>query len=291
MKVTIHKIVIWFIFLSLSFQLNLCIARADDSFRFVTISDSENYKSGFNSELNTVLDKAKDQNPNFAVFTGDILATGGKDLTVYRSWVSTAKKIMEEHFDKSYIVFGKHDVECGLSCVNLWTKAFWGKSFTAQSKIKLYHSFDYQNTHFVLMSSDYPLKHNIDNIQLDWLEKDLAAADKPNRIVITHVPPIIFFPQSAKECHDMSCHETQRRRFIQILKKYKVDLVISGHEHVFSNKISEGIDYILSGNTGNGSRYGVKKEDIFCLVSVEGEKIILKAIKSNGSVKKEIRIK
>lgn len=288
----LKKLLFIFVFLGIISNLKARAAEpteSGDSFNFVAIADSESYSSGYNSELVTIVNKTKSLNPDFAFFTGDILANDNSSSAKGR--IYAVKRLMEQNFKKSYIAFGKHDIECGLACVNLWTKTFWGRFFGPHEKVKLYHSFDYKNTHFVILSSDYPLKHSIDDIQLNWLASDLKKTDKPNKIVVTHVPPITFFSKSAKECHDMSCHKTQRDKLLNILKTNAVDLVISGHEHVFYHKTWNNIDFVISGNSGNSARYDQKEEDIFCQIFVNGKSIVLKAIDKKGKVKKEIRIK
>ena len=163
---------------------------------------------------------------------------------------------------------------------------------TPGEKRYLYHSFDYENTHFILLSTDYPEKHSIDDAQLAWLNTDLNETDKSNIIVISHVPPVNFFKESAKKCHDMSCSEIQRDKLINILKKHQVDLVLSGHEHVFDHKIVDGIDFVIAGNSGNGKRYKDSTwEDSFSQVTVSDKHITLKAIGSNGNLIREIQIK
>lgn len=261
------------------------------SFKFVALGDSESMKTGFYPEMAQMISLAKKQNPDFAVFTGDIMSTSNRNISTYHSWVSTFKRIVDTHFNKTYIAFGKHDFDCGFRCVNLWGKILWNRTWALNEKPKLYHSFDHENTHFVLLASEYPIKRTVDPFQLNWLENDLKNTDKPNKIVITHVPPITFFEESAKECHDMSCNKTSRDRLLNILKTYKVDLVISGHEHSFQHKIKNDTDFIISGNSGNRGRYDLKSEDSFSLIEVKGESITVKKINKKEEVKATIKIK
>jgi len=267
-------------------------ARAsEESFSFVAIPDSESSGGKFNSELNDIIKQASKKDSDFAVFTGDIIMTTGGKLNDYYDSIKTVKNKMDSNFNKSYIVFGKHDIQCGYQCINLWFKIFWNRALRPQEKAVLYHSFDYKNTHVVLLSTDYPKKHSIDNEQLSWLDNDLASTNKPNKIVFSHVPPITFFKESAEECHDMSCDESQQAKLINIFKKHKVDLVISGHEHNFAYKVANDIPYIISGNAGNGERYGLPQKDIFTYVKIDGEKIDIEAIEKNGDTVREIEVK
>ncbi len=156
---------------------------------------------------------------------------------------------------------------------------------------KPYHSFDYEQTHFILLSSDYPVKHGIDDAQMAWLEHDLANTPARNIIVFSHIPPVNFFKKSAKECHDMTCDEPRRQKLVALFEKYGVDLVISGHEHVFDHKVVHGIDYVLAGNTGNGKRYkNTTWKDSFLFVTVEEKRIILQSLFADGTENRTIEI-
>ncbi len=263
-------------------------------FIFVAIGDSENYKSstGYNEKLPLILEKAKEQKPDFALFTGDIITTGANNLNENRSRIEGSKNLIEKYFNNYYIAFGKHDIECGWNCIELWFEIFFDQKLGATEKPDLFHSFDYLNTHFVLLSSDYPLKHSIDEEQLKWLEEDLDKTLKVNKIVVQHVPPVSFFKKSVKECHDMSCSGEVPEKLLKIFKENKVDLVISGHEHVFDHKIESDIDFVLSGNSGNSTRHKEAiKGNIFSIFKIADEKISVTAINTSGKVIREISIK
>jgi len=259
-------------------------------FSFVVVADAESYStpSRQNDVFEHMLSLSASFKPAFALFTGDLLASDSPD----KIRLSRVKKLIEKYYDVFYISIGKHDVECGAKCVDAWNKVFYNKDPVTGEERILYHSFDYENTHFVLLSSDFPLKHSIDDKQLKWLDEDLSNTDMDHIIVAVHVPPVNFFKKSAKECHDMSCSEPQRTKLMNILKKYHVDLVLSGHEHVFDHKVVDGINFVLAGNSGNGKRYKDSTwEDSFSLINVSKNHITLKGIRSNGEVIREIQIK
>ncbi|MBD3238514.1 MAG: hypothetical protein GF332_02655 [Candidatus Moranbacteria bacterium] len=263
-------------------------------FKFVVIGDSESYKTatGYNKELPNVLKVASEQNPDFAVFTGDIITA--VDKVSNKTRILNLKHLIDSYFEKYYLVIDKHDIECGLTCVDLWHQIFWNKTFTANQERILYYSFDYENTHFVILSTSYPIKYSLDQKQLDWLERDLAANQKPNTIVFQHVPPVTFFEESAEDCHDLSCSEKAQKRLLDLLQRFKVDLVIAGHEHSFEYQEKYGIDFALSGNCGNSVRYEDEdqtKGDIFTLVEVNQKGINLKGVRVTGKIEKTVKVK
>jgi len=263
-------------------------------FTFAVISDAESFneKTGHNKELEQVLSHASGKRPDFALFTGDIITTSDPKLSGNVNRIKNVKNLIERYFNNYYIAFGKHDIQCGDGCVDAWNEIFFDNPTSADEERKLFYSFDYLNTHFVLLSSDYPEKHSVDRAQLAWLEKDLEQNSLPNTIVVQHVPPVKFFDESAFDCHDLTCVPEVKEKLLAIFRKFEVDCVISGHEHAFDHKIVDGIDFVLSGNTGNKPRYkNVIKGDIYTLFSINGESINLQAINTENEIIREIKIK
>lgn len=83
--------------------------------------------------------------------------------------------------------------------------------------------------------------------QEQWLESDLAAARTKNVRAIfafTHDGPY------ARGQH--RGNQTARERYVPILAKYHVDLLVSGHDHLYQRGEISGIRYIVSGGGGAG---------------------------------------
>ncbi len=268
-----------------------------NKFSFIAIGDAEDYKTptGHDPALADVLFEAKAHQADFFVFTGDLITTSGKTGLDNQRRIQDLKNLIESYQGKYYITFGKHDLECGIQCADYWSKIFFGKIFLPKETRKMYHSFNYGNTHFVLLSTDFPQKHSLDIEQFQWLENDLKNVDHqktPNIIISQHVPPITFFKKSAKKCHDMSCQSGVKEQLMELYKKYKVDLVISGHEHAFDHKIEQGIDFVLVGSVGQKPRYkGIIKGDIYSLFNIDKKTIELISFNKEGKVIREIKIK
>ncbi|MEA2007402.1 MAG: metallophosphoesterase [Patescibacteria group bacterium] len=266
----------------------------DAKFSFATIGDTKSYKDkmGFNIGFVDVLKKSKAYGADFALFSGDILSASGKDDNENKERIKQIKNTIEEHYNNYYIAFGENDVGCGDACASFWLETFFDIKTKSNEKKWLYHSFDYLNTHFVLLSPSYPEERSIDEKQLDWLENDLEKSTKPNKIVVQHVPPVSFFKDSAKDCHDMSCNKEVQTKLLGIFKENKVDLVISGSENAFDHKIVDDIDFVLSGQVGNKTRHkNVIKDDIYTLIDVDGENIELDALNTKGEIIRTISIK
>ncbi len=125
------------------------------------------------------------------------------------------------------------------------------------SGTEAYYSFDYANAHFVVLDSqDSSRLPPPDGAMLSWLELDLAATTQPWIIAYWHHPPY------TKGTHDSDA-ETQLREMrenaLPILEAAGVDLVLSGHSHIYERSYLVGGAYdtpttagshILDGGSG-----------------------------------------
>lgn len=91
--------------------------------------------------------------------------------------------------------------------------------------------------------------------QWTWLEKELAAAqDCKYTFVFVHCPII---RESIDEREDNSNFSMdQRRRYIDLFKKYGVDIVFAGHTHQEYDATIEGIRFFTTGPVGNAIGHG-----------------------------------
>lgn len=91
--------------------------------------------------------------------------------------------------------------------------------------------------------------------QWTWLEKELAAAqDCKYTFVFVHCPVI---RESIDEREDNSNFSMdQRRRYIDLFKKYGVDVVFAGHTHQEYDATVEGIRFFTTGPVGNAIGHG-----------------------------------
>ena len=107
-----------------------------------------------------------------------------------------------------------------------------------------YFSFDYGNTHFIVLDSEQA-PTSPSTPMLTWLTADLAAAvlDDPTWIIaIWHRPPYTrgLFHNSDTETNEIN----MRQYVLPILDSYGVDLVLNGHSHNYERS------YLLDGHYG-----------------------------------------
>lgn len=137
-----------------------------------------------------------------------------------------------------------------------------GEAGGVPSNTKLYYSFDYGNAHFISLNSEiqsWTLDNNSPMYQ--WLEADLQANTKEWVICFFHQPPY------SKGSHDSDdfwelLMSAMRQNALPILEQYGVDLILSGHSHVYErSKLIKGHYGFSSSfnnsthaiNTGNGN--------------------------------------
>ena len=147
-------------------------------------------------------------------------------------------------------------------------------------------TFRWGNARFFLINGMVSYKGTVDRT---WLEKALADADGEKnlkwRIVVVHHGPWSSGPHGNNaRLHDAG--------IIPLLAKHKVDLVLSGHDHIYERGWSDGLAYVVSGG-GGAPVYKIKSrlpqarkaESVrhFVDVSVSASAMQLVAMRLDGS--------
>lgn len=110
-----------------------------------------------------------------------------------------------------------------------------GEAGGAPSGSASYYSLDYGPVHLISLDSfgNEAGKHRIwdtTGTQIQWLKRDLAANKKPWTIIFFHHPPYTQGSRNADTEQDLILN---RERLTPIFERYNVDLVLSGHSHVY----------------------------------------------------------
>ncbi len=163
---------------------------------------------------------------------------------------------------------------------------------------KTYYSFDYQNWHFVILDSigidGRNYKGWIDKEQLEWLDVDLATANKPT-VISMHIPLFTNFNEwrSGIEKADHpkavvgNCHEV-----VKVLEKYPVKLVLGGHLHINETYSFRGIEFAnigaVSGAWWKGPRAGF--EEGYAMLEFKDNRVSWKYVDYGWEVPEEVKI-
>ncbi len=146
-----------------------------------------------------------------------------------------------------------------------------------------YYSFKKGNATFFALDSNY-----MDSSQLDWLDKQLQITSSQWKVCFMHHP---LYSDARYHGSDLDLRTVLRPLF----EKYGVNLVLSGHDHVYERiKPEDGAYYFVLGNSGE-LRYhdlkhatdmaaGFDTDRSFMLAEIAGDKFYFQAISRTGEV-------
>ena len=250
-------------------------------FSFAIIGDTQYFKSAnSNGYFQKVVTDITAMNPDLVIATGDL--TGSCEsytecLEKHNAW----KKIDAPLLSKTYAAMGNHD-NVKNKGVKAWQDAFNFPTNGPSGYSELTYSFDFKNSHFVVLNSDHEKEHLVSGDQRAWLEQDLAKNKKENIFVVFHEPA---YPVSSKITEGLDKNPGERDALWQILKKYNVTAVFNGHEHIVSRRKIDNIYQFVYGSTesfdhdlpGAGvAEYAVQGQSRFGIAQVNGKEITVK---------------
>lgn len=206
----------------------------DNKFSFGYLTDSqdetmERFEAGYGKTLRAL----NKYNPNFLMFAGDLVnnsyGTWDERPETYKmdEWVYAFDCAKEVIMNTTFMsAAGNHEGN-GYTFVNHSTINYAGTSNSGA-----YYSFDYENAHFVILNTNLYARTDGQALipaQEKWLEEDLASTDKTWKVVMLHGGPY----STGDHTNDGDIL-TIRNTLPQIFAKYKVDLVLQGHDHVYT---------------------------------------------------------
>lgn len=166
----------------------------------------------------------------------------------------------------------------------------YGKEMFKERVGATYYSFDHKGYHFVVLDTIQPTddrswEARIDDAQLAWLKKDLAALAPGTPIVAAaHVPLVSGVASYGESNPHSNAAQTPRHpqlivdnanEVVNELQKHNTLAVLQGHTHLNEVVTYRGIHYITSGavcgNWWHGTRWGTPEG--FTVVSLRAGKI------------------
>jgi 3',5'-cyclic AMP phosphodiesterase CpdA len=250
-------------------------AAPDQAFRFGVIGDS-----GIGSTAQQqVADRLVALAPDLVLHTGDVIYPSGQ-VDGYDPFFFQIYQTLLRHAPM-YLTLGNHDY--GTASGQPYLDAFYLPHNNPANSEK-YYSFDWGNAHFTALDfNDGPSQ-----IQLDWLQADLAATDKPWKFVFYHQAIYSSGP------HGYDPYVIGKREILApIFEANHVDIVLNGHDHDYERTQSiNGVVYIVSGG-GGASLYNVTPQSFSAyaestyhavVVDVDGCTLNLQAVTPDGTV-------
>ncbi|RME95011.1 MAG: metallophosphoesterase family protein, partial [Verrucomicrobia bacterium] len=124
------------------------------------------------------------------------------------------------------------------------------------------YSFDCGDVHFVglyvpILLPDYDLPEDSD--QIAWLEQDLAASNRPWKVVFLHHPLFSSGPHGNDDYNGNGLTDTVELggRLLPLFQAHGVQFVFAGHDHIYERHTPwQGIQTIVTG-AGGGSLYPI----------------------------------
>ena len=228
-------------------------SREVSNFNFIAVGDW-GCRSGTNLTLNNILYK----NPELILGLGDYSYEPTADcwLELIRPFESKLKIAIGNHDDTSSSLLNQYMNHFGLS--------------------KQFYSFDYQNVHFVVMSTELPF--GIGSEQYGFIQQDLAnTSSDPDIewiIVYMHKPFYHGCQFFTKVCLIMP---DLREIYHPLFDTYDIDLVLYGHHHSYErtyplryNILDESSPIIADLNMNN---YSNPNGSIFVTVGTGGHSL------------------
>jgi 3',5'-cyclic AMP phosphodiesterase CpdA len=206
--------------------------------------------------------------------------------TKYKNW----KSILGSFGSNAYVMQGNHDRTGKEKADAVWEKVFsYLPGNGPQGFVKFAYSFDFDNSHFVVLDSDKPKEFLINETQRNWLDQDLSRTRKENIFVFFHEPA---YPTNSKIDEGLDTNPKDRDALWNIFVKHKVKAVFSGHEHIQSRRKIDGIYQFIFGNTDSFNHLAPKPGMAeysyvgpgFGIVEVEGKKITVETFSVQGKI-------
>jgi len=209
-----------------------------------------------------MLSIAGDHLPDAWIWLGDNAYDAGRDDEYQKNVFEVYGRSFFQH-TPIYPSPGNHDYkdkrENGASEIayyKLFTVPKQGEGGGVPSGTSAYYSFDYGNVHLVSLNSEeetengFAASDTLSN-QVTWLKKDLEENRNTWTVVYLHRPPY-----TGAGSHNADIEKdliALRKNLVPVLERYKVDLVIAGHSHVYERT------YPLVGHYGPSNTFDPEK--------------------------------
>jgi Icc protein len=165
--------------------------------------------------------------PDFVINVGDTIQ-GGNDVTAEAEW-RALRPIWDRYKLPQFFTPGNHDIWSAIS----------RRVYEKETGHPASYGFNFQGAHFTVL--DNSQTENLSDQQMEFLERDLEQnKNRDPKFVLFHKPfwliPVVF--------------QSSQFPFHQLIKKYGVRYVISGHGHQYRRSVQDGIVYLEAGSSG-----------------------------------------
>jgi 3',5'-cyclic AMP phosphodiesterase CpdA len=203
-------------------------------------------------------------NPRVVFHTGDLVKRGADQ----KEW-DALKGIIAPLTEKAefFPVRGNHDTGSSL----------YFDTFTLPGNEKWY-SVERYGVHFILLDSNTRIAPGSE--QYRWLEAELQRLPRKEQFVA------VILHHSPFSTGIYADERGLQKKIVPLFEKYAVDIVFSGHHHVYERLQVRGVTYIVTGGGGDPLHFqfsyspdseAFRSVNHFCIFYVSGGELVLEA--------------
>ncbi|MGB4844998.1 MAG: metallophosphoesterase [Ferruginibacter sp.] len=229
-----------------NYFLTLPPSNTTRTLRFAAIGDCGNNSSNQVDSKNALLNYIGSNDLDALITLGDNAYSSGLETEFQNNFFNVYQNDLLR-FNKLYTTPGNHDYGNSSSNTGVRNNAYYnnftmptaGEIGGVPSGTEAYYSFDIGDVHFLSLDSygrenaNTTKMYDTSGAQATWLKNDLAANTKKWTVAYFHHPP--YTKTSHNSDYNGGSGELDlvaiRERFIRILERYGVDLVLCGHAH------------------------------------------------------------
>jgi len=232
------------------------------TFSFAVFGDTRTNHVAHQRVVSRIVDMA----PDFALHTGDLVASGG-DAAQWDRFFAIEEELLQQV--PLFPVLGNHE----------GNHPHYFEAFHLPHNERWY-AFDYGPVHFVGLQVDGFADWSPDSSQYEWLEHDLATSDARWKVVFFHLPPYSSGPHG-----DDGYVPALQETLPPLFARHGVNIVFNGHDHDYERSVVNGVTYVVAGAGGaplysrqNDNPHSVYFSSTYHAVSVTVEGEVLSAV-------------
>ena len=242
-----------------------------------------------------ILNSMKHENPSFFVNTGDIVMGNTQNTSILERQFSDYIHAISILAIPMYVSPGNHDVANSVSreFFKKFLKLSKGPNFKPgfpDSGSEFFYSFKFEGINFIILDAYEPGNWGaVKGQELSWLESVLAKMKDEEVFIFVH-PPVysVLNPGCITDGSKHVAFSSKKNQdyIRELFKKFNVDGVFHGHEHLFNKQNIDDTEYIIAGCSGAYPYVSKEKGGFyhFLRIDVKKESWICNVLDSHGNL-------
>ncbi|MCP4604202.1 MAG: metallophosphoesterase family protein [Proteobacteria bacterium] len=228
--------------------------RVDEPFLVAVYGDSRSYPKNHEPVVTNILESiAKNPTRAIVLHTGDIVSLGSRHSRWGHQFFTPTRDLIRN--TPLYPCLGNHESSSpeNKSTPQPYYKFFSLPAEESASTTEAWYSFEFGCTHITVL--DTCQDFHKDSAQYRWIKRDLESEKAKSaawRFVLFHHPPF----SSGRHGGDPNVQQ----HLVPLFESLGVDMVLSGHEHLYERSYKKGVHYIVAAG-GGAPLYGTDKSE------------------------------